>query len=46
MILRGLAGQPMPVYGEGRNMRDWLYVEDHAEALWLVLTKGRLGEIY
>ena len=45
-ILRGLAGQPMPVYGQGRNVRDWLFVDDHAEALWLVLTKGRVGEIY
>ena len=41
MILRGLAGQPMPVYGQGRNVRDWLFVDDHAEALWLVLSKGR-----
>ena len=46
MILRGLAGQPMPVYGKGQNVRDWLYVDDHAEALWLVLTKGRPGETY
>ena len=46
MILRGLAGQPMPVYGRGRNVRDWLHVEDHAEALWLVLNKGRPGEVY
>jgi dTDP-glucose 4,6-dehydratase len=46
MILRGLSGQPMPVYGKGRNVRDWLFVDDHAEALWLVLSKGRLGETY
>ena len=46
MILRGLAGQPMPVYGKGHNVRDWLYVDDHAEALWLVLSKGRPGETY
>jgi len=46
MILRGLAGQPMPVYGAGRNVRDWLFVDDHAEALWLVLNKGRVGETY
>jgi len=46
MILRGLAGQPMPVYGDGLNVRDWLFVDDHAEALWTVLTKGRIGETY
>ncbi len=46
MILRGLAGQPMPVYGQGRNVRDWLFVDDHAEALWLALTKGKVGEMY
>ena len=46
MILRGLAGQPMPVYGKGQNVRDWLFVDDHAEALWLVLTKGKVGETY
>jgi len=46
MILRGLAGQPMPVYGQGRNVRDWLYVDDHAEALCLVLSKGKIGEMY
>jgi len=46
MILRGLAGREMPVYGQGRNVRDWLYVGDHAEALWLVLNSGRPGETY
>jgi dTDP-glucose 4,6-dehydratase len=46
MILRGLEGQPMPVYGDGQNIRDWLYVDDHAEALWCVLTQGRIGETY
>lgn len=46
MILRGLAGQAMPVYGKGQNVRDWLFVDDHAEALWLVLSKGRPGETY
>ncbi|WP_298380460.1 dTDP-glucose 4,6-dehydratase [Azospirillum sp.] len=46
MILKGLAGQPMPVYGKGENIRDWLYVEDHARALRLVLEKGRVGESY
>lgn len=41
-----LNGRPVPVYGDGRNVRDWLYVEDHAEALWLVLNAGRPGETY
>ena len=46
MILKGLAGKPLPVYGAGENVRDWLYVEDHAEALLLVATKGAIGETY
>ncbi len=46
IILKGLAGQPMPVYGKGDNVRDWLYVEDHARALRLVLDKGKVGETY
>ncbi len=46
MILRGLLGQPMPVYGKGHNVRDWLYVDDHAEALCLVATHGKPGETY
>ncbi|MFL6689868.1 MAG: dTDP-glucose 4,6-dehydratase [Alphaproteobacteria bacterium] len=46
LILRGLSGQPMPVYGDGRNVRDWLFVDDHADALWQVLVKGRPGETY
>jgi dTDP-glucose 4,6-dehydratase len=46
MILRGLAGQAMPVYGQGRNVRDWLFVDDHAEALWQVVSRGRPGETY
>jgi dTDP-glucose 4,6-dehydratase len=41
-----LARQPVPVYGDGLNVRDWLYVLDHAEALWVVLTRGRDGETY
>jgi dTDP-glucose 4,6-dehydratase len=45
-ILRAFEGQPIPVYGAGQNVRDWLHVEDHAEALLLVLQKGRLGETY
>jgi len=41
-----LARQPIPIYGDGLNVRDWLYVRDHAEALWLVLTRGAAGETY
>ncbi len=41
-----LARKPIPVYGDGKNVRDWLYVEDHASALWRVLTAGRDGETY
>ncbi|MEW6302518.1 MAG: dTDP-glucose 4,6-dehydratase [Verrucomicrobiota bacterium] len=41
-----LEGRPIPVYGDGLNVRDWLYVRDHAEALWLVLNLGRTGETY
>ena len=46
VILNALAGKPLPVYGDGQNIRDWLYVEDHARALYLILTQGRLGEKY
>lgn len=46
MILNALAGKPLPIYGDGENMRDWLYVEDHADALLLVLEKGALGRSY
>jgi dTDP-glucose 4,6-dehydratase len=46
MILNGLAGKPLPVYGDGLNVRDWLYVDDHADAIRLVLEKGRVGETY
>lgn len=46
MILNGLEKKPLPVYGNGSNIRDWLYVEDHAYALYLVVTKGRVGETY
>ncbi len=41
-----LARKPVPVYGDGMNVRDWLYVRDHAEALWLAATRGKLGETY
>jgi len=46
MILNGRAGKELPVYGDGKNVRDWLYVEDHCAALRQVLAKGRLGETY
>jgi len=46
MVLRGLEGLPLPVYGDGMNVRDWLYVEDHARALIQVLTHGVIGETY
>jgi dTDP-glucose 4,6-dehydratase len=46
IILKGLAGKPMPVYGKGDNVRDWLYVDDHARALRLVLENGGVGETY
>lgn len=46
MILKCLRGEPIPVYGNGENIRDWLYVTDHAEALYTVVTKGRVGETY
>ena len=46
VILNALHGRPIPVYGDGGNVRDWLYVEDHADALLLVLEKGELGRSY
>ena len=46
VILNALAGKPLPIYGDGENMRDWLYVEDHADALLLVMEKGALGRSY
>ena len=45
-IANALSGKPLPVYGDGRNVRDWLYVEDHCEAVRLVLERGRPGETY
>lgn len=45
-ILRALAGKPIPIYGDGSNIRDWLYVEDHAEALMTVLDRGSVGSSY
>jgi dTDP-glucose 4,6-dehydratase len=46
VIIKALAGESLPVYGDGQNIRDWLYVEDHAEALTLVLERGTTGETY
>ncbi len=46
MILNAAEGKPLPVYGRGVNIRDWLYVEDHCEAIWAVIHKGRIGETY
>jgi dTDP-glucose 4,6-dehydratase len=46
VTLNALAGRPLPIYGKGDNIRDWLFVEDHARALWLALTTGRPGETY
>ena len=46
MIVNALAGKPLPVYGDGQNVRDWLYVGDHCSALRTVLAKGRPGETY
>ncbi|MCQ2003187.1 dTDP-glucose 4,6-dehydratase [Rhizobium sp. NRK18] len=46
IILKALAGEPLPVYGDGSNVRDWLYVEDHAAALLTVIEKGRAGRSY
>jgi dTDP-glucose 4,6-dehydratase len=46
MILNALGGKPLPVYGDGKNIRDWLYVVDHCEAIWAVLDHGKAGETY
>lgn len=46
MVLNALEEKPLPVYGDGGNVRDWLYVEDHCEALWTVLTQGQVGATY
>ncbi|MFP6666215.1 MAG: dTDP-glucose 4,6-dehydratase, partial [Pirellulales bacterium] len=46
MILNALEGKPLPVYGDGQNVRDWLFVEDHCEAICTVLEKGAPGEVY
>ncbi|MFN3728135.1 MAG: dTDP-glucose 4,6-dehydratase [Fimbriimonadaceae bacterium] len=46
MILNAIEGKKLPIYGAGQNVRDWLYVEDHCDALWAVLTQGRIGDTY
>jgi dTDP-glucose 4,6-dehydratase len=46
VIQKALAGEPLPVYGDGRNVRDWLYVGDHCSAIRAVLERGRVGEVY
>ena len=46
MIMNALEGRPLPVYGDGQQVRDWLYVEDHCEAIWTVLRRGAVGETY
>ena len=46
MILNAIAGKPLPIYGDGTNVRDWLYVGDHCAAVEKVLERGRPGETY
>ena len=46
VTLNALEGKPLPIYGDGMQVRDWLYVLDHCEAIWAVLTRGRVGETY
>lgn len=46
VILNALEGKPLPVYGDGRNVRDWLYVRDHCTAVWTIMKDGRKGETY
>lgn len=46
MISKALSEEPLPVYGKGENVRDWLYVEDHCSAIHLILEKGRVGQVY
>ncbi|MEW5951760.1 MAG: dTDP-glucose 4,6-dehydratase [Elusimicrobia bacterium] len=46
IILNALEGKNLPIYGDGKNVRDWLYVEDHCSAIWTILKKGKLGETY
>ena len=46
MILNAIEGKPLPIYGDGQNVRDWLYVRDHCEAIWTIMNIGRHGETY
>ena len=46
MILNAVKNAPLPIYGKGENIRDWLYVEDHCEAIWAVIQKGKIGDTY
>ena len=46
MIINALSDRPLPVYGRGENVRDWLYVEDHCKAIDLIIHKGRVGQVY
>ena len=46
MILNALEGKPLPIYGDGMQIRDWLYVQDHCEAIWRVIREGEIGETY
>jgi dTDP-glucose 4,6-dehydratase len=46
MIMNALDDQPLPVYGDGMNVRDWIHVRDHCSAIWLVFCEGRIGEVY
>jgi dTDP-glucose 4,6-dehydratase len=46
MVMHAAEKRPLPIYGQGKNVRDWLYVEDHCEAIWTVIQKGRVGETY
>jgi dTDP-glucose 4,6-dehydratase len=46
MILNALTGKPLPIYGDGMQIRDWLYVEDHCAAIWAILNDGIVGESY
>ncbi|GAB4484565.1 MAG: dTDP-glucose 4,6-dehydratase [Anaerolineales bacterium] len=46
MVLNAVQGKPLPIYGDGKQIRDWLYVEDHCEAIYLVVKHGKLGETY
>ncbi|MBU2578440.1 dTDP-glucose 4,6-dehydratase [Patescibacteria group bacterium] len=46
MILNALTGKPLPIYGDGMQIRDWLYVEDHCDAIWRIIQQGKIGESY